>query len=274
MNNKKGHLGRGLAALMEDESSIEAREVSVDQILPNPYQPRKTFNQEKFDELVQSIKTQGIIQPIVITPMGENGKYYIVVGERRWRAAKELKMEKVPAIIKNLEKKEIMEAALIENIQREDLNVVEMAEAFKRLMEEFTYTQEELAGIVGRSRSSVANVLRILKLPEEIKNALREGKITEGHARALLAVESDKEREKLFQKMLQSKITVRQAEKKAQKKREKDVNLQAIEEKLSQMLKTKVNIVGRKKKGKLIIEYYSLEQLEEIILKLEGESNE
>jgi len=274
MNNKKGHLGRGLAALMEDESSIEAREVSVDQILPNPYQPRKTFNQEKFDELVQSIKTQGIIQPIVITPMGENGKYYIVVGERRWRAAKELKMEKVPAIIKNLEKKEIMEAALIENIQREDLNVVEMAEAFKRLMEEFTYTQEELGGIVGRSRSSVANVLRILKLPEEIKNALREGKITEGHARALLAVESDKEREKLFQKMLQSKITVRQAEKKAQKKREKDVNLQAIEEKLSQMLKTKVNIVGRKKKGKLIIEYYSLEQLEEIILKLEGESNE
>jgi len=274
MNNKKGHLGRGLAALMEDESSIEAREVLVDQILPNPYQPRKTFNQEKFDELVQSIKTQGIIQPIVITPMGENGKYYIVVGERRWRAAKELKMEKVPAIIKNLEKKEIMEAALIENIQREDLNVVEMAEAFKRLMEEFTYTQEELAGIVGRSRSSVANVLRILKLPEEIKNALREGKITEGHARALLAVESDKEREKLFQKMLQSKITVRQAEKKAQKKRVKDVNLQAIEEKLSQMLKTKVNIVGRKKKGKLIIEYYSLEQLEEIILKLEGESNE
>lgn len=274
MNNKKGHLGRGLAALMEDDNSIEAREISVDQILPNPYQPRKTFNQEKFEELVQSIKTQGIIQPIVITPMGDDGKYYIVVGERRWRAAKELKMEKVPAIIKNLEKKEIMEAALIENIQREDLNVVEMAEAFKKLMEEFTYTQEELAGVVGRSRSSIANVLRILKLPEEMKNALREGKITEGHGRALLAVENDKEREKLFTKMLNSKITVRQAEKKAQKKREKDVNLQAIEDRLSQTLKTKVSIIGRKKKGKLIIEYYSLEQLEEIISKIDGEPNE
>ncbi len=271
---KKGHLGRGLAALMDSDNGMESGEVSVELIVPNPYQPRKTFDQQKFDELVQSVKNQGIIQPIVITPKGDDGKYYIVVGERRWRAAKALGMEKVPAIIKKMEKKEIMEAALIENIQREDLNVVEMAEAFKKLMDEFTYTQEELANIVGRSRSSVANVLRILRLPEEMKTALREGKITEGHARALLAVESEKEREKLFKKMLQTKITVREAEKKVSKKKEKDVNLQAIEERLSQALKTKVYITGRKKKGKLVIEYYSMEQLEGLIEKIEGSGND
>ena len=218
MNNKKGHLGRGLAALIDSDSNVEAREIEIDTIEPNPYQPRKTFNQEKFDELVQSIKTQGIIQPIVVTPKGEDGRYFIVVGERRWRAAKALNMQKVPAIVKSMEKKEVMEAALIENIQREDLNVVEMAEAFKKLMDEFKYTQEELANVVGRSRSSVANVLRFLKLSEEIKNAIREGKITEGHGRALLSVETEKEREKLFKKMLQTKVTVRDAEKKAKNK--------------------------------------------------------
>lgn len=273
MNNKKGHLGRGLAALMDSESGIESGEISIELISPNPYQPRKTFDQQKFDELVQSIKNQGIIQPIVITPKGD-GSYYIVVGERRWRAAKALHMEKVPAIIKPMEKKDIMEAALIENIQREDLNVVEMAEALKKLMDEFTYTQEELANIVGKSRSSVANILRILRLPDEMKIAIKEGKITEGHARALLSVESDKERKKLFNKMLETKITVRQAEKKATKKREKDVNIKAIEEKLSQILKTKVLITGKKKKGKMIIEYYSLEQLEEIIEKIEMATDE
>lgn len=272
MNNKKGHLGRGLAALIDSDSNVEAREIEIDTIEPNPYQPRKTFNQEKFDELVQSIKTQGIIQPIVVTPKGEDGRYFIVVGERRWRAAKALNMQKVPAIVKSMEKKEVMEAALIENIQREDLNVVEMAEAFKKLMDEFKYTQEELANVVGRSRSSVANVLRILKLSDEIKNAIREGKITEGHGRALLSVETEKEREKLFKKMLQTKVTVRDAEKKAKNKQEKDANFKDIEERLTQRLKTKVVITGKRKKGKLIIEYYSLEQLEGIINQLEGVS--
>lgn len=273
MNSKKGHLGRGLSALMESEGGLETGEILVEKIYPNPYQPRKTFDPQKFDELVQSIKNQGIIQPIVITPKGD-GTYYIVVGERRWRAAKALNMEKVPAIIKPMEKKEIMEAALIENIQREDLNVVEMAEAFKKLMEEFTYTQEELANIVGRSRSSVANILRILRLPEEMKNAIKEGKITEGHARALLSVESEKERQKLFNKMLRTKITVRQAEKRALRKKEKDINIKAIEDRLSQTLKTKVSITGSKKKGKVIIEYYSLDQLEDLINKIEDLKDE
>lgn len=273
MNNKKGHLGRGLAALMEHESTVESGDIPVNLISPNPFQPRKSFDKEKFDELVQSIKNQGIIQPIVVTPKEEGG-YFIVVGERRWRAAKELKMERIPAIIKKMERKEMMEAALIENIQREDLNIVEMAEAYKMLMEEFKYTQEELAGVVGRSRSSVANVLRILKLPEDIKNALKEGKITEGHGRALLSVEDEKEREKLFKKMLETKITVREAERKALKKKEKDVNIKAIEERLSLALKTKVTITGKKKKGKIIIEYYSMEQLEEMIEKLEGGKND
>lgn len=269
MNIKKGQLGRGLSALIESETAFESGEISTDLLIPNPYQPRKTFDQEKFEELVQSIKNQGIIQPIVVTPKGD-GSYYIVVGERRWRAAKALNMEKVPVIIKTMEKKEMMEAALIENIQREDLNVVEMAEAFKRLIDEFKYTQEELANIVGRSRSSVANILRILKLPEEIKNAIREGKITEGHARALLAIDSETDRDRLFREMLNKKITVREAEKKVSKKREKDVNIRAVEERLGEILMTKVTITGKKEKGKLIIDYYSQEQLESIIKRLEG----
>lgn len=271
--NKKGPLGRGLAALIDSEEAAEIREINTEQVEPNPYQPRKRFNQEKLDELVKSIKTQGIIQPIIVA-RGGDGKYQIVVGERRWRAAKQLKMAKIPAIVKVMDKKDMMEAALIENIQREDLNPLEQAEAFKRLMDEFKYTQEELSEIVGKSRSGVANMLRLLRLSDEMKEALRDGKITEGHGRALLSVETEKERVKLFRKMLQEKVTVRKAEKESKKKKEKDVNFAALEQKLAGCLKTKVSIHGRKKKGKLIIEYYSWEQLEGIIERIEGEGDD
>jgi ParB family chromosome partitioning protein len=268
--NKKGPLGRGLAALIEADEASEVREIDVERIEPNPYQPRKRFNQEKLDELVKSIKTQGIIQPIIVAK-GSNNKYQIVVGERRWRAAKQLKMAKVKAIVKTMDRKEMMEWALIENIQREDLNPMEQAEAFKQLMGEFKYTQEELSEVVGRSRSGVANTLRLLRLAEDMKEALREGKITEGHGRALLSVESEKERAKLFKKMMQEKVTVRKAEKEGSKKREKDPNFLDLESRLSKNMKTKVSIQGRKKKGKIVIEYYSWEQLEGIIDRLEGE---
>lgn len=271
--NKKAPLGRGLAALIDSEETVEVREIDADQIEPNPYQPRKRFNQEKLDELVKSIRKQGIIQPIIVVK-GSNNKYQIVVGERRWRAAKQLKMAKIPAIVKIMDKKDLMEAALIENIQREDLNPMEQAEAFKRLMDEFKYTQEELAEVVGKSRSGVANTLRLLRLTNEMKEALRDGKITEGHGRALLSVETEKDRLKLFKKMLQEKVTVRKAEGVVRKKKERDVNISALEERLSSGLKTKVSIQGRKKKGRLIIEYYSSEHLEGIIAMLEGGGND
>lgn len=262
--NKKPALGRGLAALIDSDGGLEVKEIETNLIQPNPYQPRKQFDQEKLDELIKSIKTQGIIQPIVVTK-NKNDVYTIVVGERRWRAAKQIGLATVPAIVKEMDNKQMMEAALIENIQREDLNPIELAEAYKRLMEEFKYTQEELSEVVGRSRSSVANMLRLLKLPEHMQQAIRDNKITEGHGRALLAMEDEKKREILFNKMLEEKVTVREAEKKVKKKRNKDLTIMELENKLSSIFKTKVLIEGIKKRGKIVIEYYSKEQLEGLI---------
>lgn len=267
--SKKEPLGRGLSALIETEVGTEVLEIETDKIEPNPYQPRKQFNQEKLNELVQSIKTQGIIQPVILTK-GKGDKYTLVVGERRWRAAKILGMKTIPAIVKEMNNKQIMESALIENIQREDLNPIELAHAYKKLIDEFKYTQEELSEIVGRSRSSVANVLRLLKLPEHIQSAIQENKITEGHGRALLAIDDEEKRDKLFQKMLTEKVTVREAEKKVKVKKNKDITIQDLENKLSSVFQTKVTIKGKKKKGSIVIDYYSKEQLDDLINLLMG----
>lgn len=267
--SKKEPLGRGLSALIETEVGTEVLEIETDKIEPNPYQPRKQFNQEKLNELVQSIKTQGIIQPVILTK-GKGDKYTLVVGERRWRAAKILGMKTIPAIVKEMNNKQIMESALIENIQREDLNPIELAHAYKKLIDEFKYTQEELSEIVGRSRSSVANVLRLLKLPEHIQSAIQENKITEGHGRALLAIDDEEKRDKLFQKMLTEKVTVREAEKKVKVKKNKDITIQDLENKLSSVFQTKVTIKGKKKKGSIVIDYYSKEQLDGLINLLMG----
>ena len=267
--SKKEPLGRGLSALIDAEGINEILEIEIDKIQPNPYQPRKQFNQERLNELVQSIKTQGIIQPVVLT-RGDNDKYTLVVGERRWRAARILGMKTIPAIVKEMNNKQIMETALIENIQREDLNPIELAHAYKKLIDEFKYTQEELSEIVGRSRSSIANILRLLKLPEHIQNAIQENKITEGHGRALLAVEDEEKRERLFKKMITDKVTVREAEKKAKLKKEKDITIHDLENKLSSLLQTKVTIKGLRKKGSIIIEYYSKDQLDGLINLLIG----
>lgn len=267
--SKKEPLGRGLSALIDTEPGIEVLEIETEKIEPNPYQPRKQFNQEKLNELVQSIKTQGIIQPVIVTK-GKGGIYTLVVGERRWRAAKILGMKTIPAIVKEMNNKQIMESALIENIQREDLNPIELAHAYKKLIDEFKYTQEELSEIVGRSRSSIANVLRLLKLPEHIQSAIQENRITEGHGRALLAIDDEEKREKLFQKMLTEKVTVREAEKKVKVKKEKDVTIQDLENRLSSIFQTKVTIKGKRKKGSIIIDYYSKEQLDGLINLLMG----
>jgi len=271
--NKRGTIGRGLAALMGEDATKTAEiiEVDIEAISPNPFQPRKSFDQEKLNDLVNSIKNQGVIQPILVTKNGAGG-YTLVVGERRWRAAKLAGLSKIPALIKDLSKKEIIEAALIENIQREDLNPIDIAEAYKNLIDEFKYTQEELSAIVSKSRSAVANTLRLLKLPEYAKDALRKGLISEGHGRALLAVDDEKKRKDLFKKLTSEKITVREAERKVSRKT-KDENIEALEERLSKNLKTRVKIEGKGKKGKIIIEYYSLSHLEELLGLLEIEQS-
>lgn len=269
--NKKGPIGRGLAALMGEENVInmEVQEIDIESIVPNPFQPRKSFDEDKLKELVSSIKNQGIIQPVLLSKGGD-GKYALVVGERRWRAAKIAGLTKIPAIVKNLSKKEIMEAALVENIQREDLNPIDIAEAYKNLIEEFKYTQEELSSIVSKSRSAIANTMRLLKLPDYAKEAIRNGVITEGHGRALLSIDDEKERQRLFKKLTEEKIPVREAERRS-KGKSKDQNILALEDRLSKVLKTKVKIEGKAKKGKIIIEYYSSDQLEEILSSLEKE---
>ncbi|MCX7770523.1 MAG: ParB/RepB/Spo0J family partition protein [Proteobacteria bacterium] len=267
--SKKEPLGRGLSALIDAEMGLEVIEIDPEKIEPNPYQPRKQFNQEKLNELVQSIKTQGIIQPLIVTK-GREDKYTLVVGERRWRAAKILGLKTVPVIVKEMNNKQIMESALIENIQREDLNPIELAHAYKKLVDEFKYTQEELSEIVGRSRSSIANVLRLLRLPEHMQIAIQENKITEGHGRALLAIEDEDKREKLFRKMLSEKVTVREAEKRVKVRKEKDITIQDLENRLSSIFQTRVSIKGKKKKGSIIIDYYSKEQLDGLINLLIG----
>lgn len=267
--NKKLPIGRGLAALMGEKNILsgDVQEIDIDSIAPNPYQPRREFDQEKLNELAISIKNQGLLQPILVSKNGED-RYTLIVGERRWRAAKIAGLNKIPAIVKEMNKKEIMEAALIENIQREDLNPLDVAQAYKSLIDEFKYTQEELANIVGKSRSAIANTIRLLKLPEYAKDALRQGVITEGHCRTILSVEDEKERYRLFKKLTEEKIPVREAERRIRKKN-KDENILALEERLSKALKTKVIIEGRAKKGKIIIEYYSLDHLEELITNIE-----
>jgi ParB family chromosome partitioning protein len=272
--NKKEPLGRGLSALIETDAVAEVVDIETDKIVPNPYQPRKQFDEEKLNELVKSIKNQGIIQPIIVTKNKEKNVYTIVVGERRWRAAKIAGLKTIPAIVKDMSDKQIIEAALIENIQREELNPIELALAYKKLMEEFKYTQEELSEIVSKSRSSVANTLRLLKLPEEIQEAIKTNKITEGHGRALLAIEDDKKRMELFRRMLNEKVTVREAEKKVKQKKQKDVAITDLENRLSSIFQTKVSITGRKKKGTIMIEYYSREQLEGLINMLLGVKND
>jgi len=275
---KKG-LGKGLGALIDDSSNDEKGiiELKINEIEPNKGQPRKYFDDEKLTQLAESIKQHGIVQPIIVK--NEDGVYRIVAGERRWRAARIAGLTKVPVVMKELSNKQVMEIALIENIQREDLNPIEEAEAFEKLIKEYNMTQDEVAGIVGKSRSAIANTIRLLNLNNNIKNYLINGSLSPGHARAILSIEDEEIQENIAEEIIQNNLNVRDTEKlvkkylsKKNEKKEnnKDENYDEIEEKLKNILGTKVKIVGKNKKGKIMIEYYSLEELERIIEMVEN----
>jgi ParB family chromosome partitioning protein len=271
----KRALGKGLDALISNEKTEDSgiKELKINEIEPNINQPRKRFDDEKLQQLAESIKQHGIVQPIIVS--NEDNTYRIVAGERRWRAARLAGITTVPVIIKNVSKREEMELALIENLQREDLNPIEEAEAYEKLIREHGITQEELSGIIGKSRPAIANSLRLLALDEKVKGYLINEEISSGHARALLAIEDKELQKKAADEVISMKLSVRETEKlvkkyldsKKQKVRSKSKSAEhiEIEERLKEIFGTKVKLVTNNKKGKIMIEYYSNDELERIM---------
>ncbi|HKS21400.1 MAG TPA: ParB/RepB/Spo0J family partition protein [Thermoanaerobaculia bacterium] len=279
--NQKKVLGRGLGALIPQREQAAAApsglaEIPIAQISPNPYQPRKNFNEASIDELARSVRQHGIVQPLVVTRAGDN-RYKLIAGERRFRAAQKAGLSSVPAVIKEIAQDgDALQIALIENIQREDLNPMEEALAYHQLHEEFGLTQEEISQRVGKERSTVANFLRLLKLPEPVKKLLASGQLSMGHARALLAIESPKKQEQLAERVVKKNLNVRQTETlaapKTEKKpeKEKDVFTRDAEEKLQRTLRTKVEIDRRRRGGVIHIRYGSEEELIRVVDDLMG----
>ncbi len=248
--------------------------VNISQIIPNPHQPRIKFDEEKLQELAASVKEHGIIQPITVSKSGN--QYEIIAGERRFQAAKIAGLKEVPVIVREVTEQQKLELAVIENIQRHDLNPVEEAKSYKKLMEEFDMSQEEIAVKLSKNRSSVANKLRLLNLPVEIQRSLIEGKITEGHAKAILAIENPEKQRALYEMILKNNWTVRQAENKTKEvsvrthKRNVavDPEIKQKEEEISQKLGTKAKISRSGGGGRIVIDYYSKEELDNIISKI------
>jgi ParB family chromosome partitioning protein len=275
-------LGRGLDALIptlnisDDDKIVE---IPVNQLRPNPYQPRKTFDDDSISELALSIKEHGIIQPIIVRSVVKG--YEIIAGERRWRAAKKCEFETIPAVIRALTDQQVMEISLIENLQREDLNALEIALAYQNLIDTFSLTQEELSVKVGKSRSHIANFLRLLQLPSGVKDYVSRGTLSMGHARAILGIKNDKNIEEIANQSIKQQWSVRELEdavrkleagqdKKQQKIKSVKRNpyLLALEEELQEYLRTTVKIKSNQEKGKIEIAYYSsddLQRLTEII---------
>jgi len=297
---KPKHLGRGLESLLgpiintvEENMGISAAqeivksipdnelqksftEINLDNIMPNPYQPRQTWNNEQLRELADSIKENGLIQPIIVRQRGS--KYEIVAGERRFRAAEIAGLQKIPAMVRKTDDSEMLALALVENIQRADLNPIEKAKAYQNFMETFGLTQEQAAQKLGQDRSVVANYIRLLNLPAEVKQMLVDGSLDMGHARAILALPTDDLRRRLANRALAGRLSVREVERlvrlalteKDEKKQkqilEKPAHIKDLEEKIRSRLGTKVNIQARKngQRGKIIIEFYSLDEFDNI----------
>ncbi|MDP3703664.1 MAG: ParB/RepB/Spo0J family partition protein [Candidatus Omnitrophota bacterium] len=268
-------LGKGLADIITTAApGATSNFVSLrtDQIRENRLQPRATTNEAALEELKASIARQGIIEPVIVRPIA-HGIYELVAGERRWRAAKAIGLSEVPAIIKSLSDKETLEYSLVENIQRENLNPWEEAKGYARLVEEFGYTQEEVAATVGKDRVTVANILRLLRLPEEIQQGLRDGSVSLGHAKALLSVESRVRRLELYLRTTKEHLSVRQLEALAgvaspsrrRRNAQVDPQLKSLEDGLRQALGTKVTVSARKKGGRIVIDYFSQEDLARIL---------
>ena len=278
---KNRGLGRGLDALLSNEgdnvsSKIETTNVMpLSQLTPGKFQPRKNFNQDSLKELAESIKAQGIIQPILVR-MTSNNQFEIIAGERRWQAAKIAKLDEVPVVVKDIPDSTALAMALIENIQREDLNVIEEARGIKRLIDEFNITHEAAAEAVGKSRAAVSNTLRLLSLCEHAQNALETNKIEMGHARAILSL-SPIDQAMMCQKIVNQKLTVREVEKevsegstkKTSPKQSKDHDIQRLENELSDRFGTNISISHKQSgKGSINFKYSNLDELEKIIAKL------
>ncbi len=272
-------LGRGLRSLIpqvEEDNHAGVEQISVDSIVPNPFQPRKHFDEEKLDQLVNSIKQHGVLEPIIVRKAAED--YQIVVGERRWRACSLAGFTTIPAVVRDFSDRQMTEVALIENLQREDLNVIEEAEGYLRLIHEFSLTQEDVALSVGKKRSSVANTLRLLSLDDRVKELVVEGVLSRGHAKVLLSVEDTSERQHLAERIIREDLSVRHLEKIIKSTPRvprrtmvnEDPEVQVLQEELQRVLGTKVRLDYRKGKGKIEIEYYSDEELERILEFMRG----
>lgn len=283
MSNAKG-LGRGLGALFHQVDVSDGDEIineaNISELRANPYQPRKEFDPESLQELTESIKQHGIVQPLIVRKSIRG--YEIVAGERRFRAAQEAGLERVPIVVRDFTDEQMMEIALVENLQREDLNPIEIARAYQKLMDHLSIKQEELAARVGKSRPHVANFLRLLQLPPEIQDDVSRGTLSMGHARALLGIKDRDLLMKLAEKVKKEKPSVRQLEewvqqlnqsapKKEKKKKKSDPFIKQYEDLLQQVFSTPVRIKHGKKKGKIEIEYYSERELERLIEMLNRE---
>lgn len=292
MNNNKG-LGRGLEALFgafdnnDNYKNITTQkkgndtgvlEIDINKIKPNPNQPRKNFDQDALNELAASIKVHGIVQPIVLNQQPD-GQYLIIAGERRWRAANICGFKTVPAVIKNYTDKQIKEISIIENLQREDLNPIEAAKAIKELMDEYGLTQETVSDRIGKSRSNVANTLRLLSLYPDVMEMVEKGKISSGHARCLVIIEDPKEQIRLAQMVVSKNLSVRDLEKavkaytnptkKVVVKEEQSLELKELINQMQKTFATKVSAIGNDSKGRIYIDYYTRDDLDRIAELLE-----
>ena len=283
-NTTKKGLGRGLSSLMGDTETAQTKNTNIGQetkipianLKPSPSQPRRLYNKNSINELADSIKAKGLVQPLVVRPSpSDANSYEIIAGERRWRAAQIAQLHEVPAVIRNFNDTEALEIAIIENVQRSDLSPIEEAAGYKRLIENHGHTQEDLSGIVGKSRSHIANIIRLLSLPQSIQDMITEGKISSGHARAIM---NSAFPEQLAEKIINENLSVRDAENLAKDKKGiikkiklKDPDTIDLENKISEKLGLAININHKGKKGGSIkIEYKTLDQLEMITQKLKN----
>jgi ParB family chromosome partitioning protein len=266
-------LGKGLESLLPDKTQ-EIINLEITRIIPGDQQPRKVFKDAALQDLAASIKEKGVLQPIIVSRTGD-GTFRLIAGERRWRASSLAGLKKIPAIVKDVASADSLEIALIENIQREDLNPLETAEAFHRLMKDFSLTQEELSAKVGKDRATVANYLRLLKLPDEIKTCVNDGSLSMGHARAILSIDGRANQVEAARTIIHKGLSVRETETLAKKwgtearkkvvHHKKDPQIESLQEKLIRSLGTKVRIRHKGKKGKIEIEYYSLDELDRLL---------
>jgi ParB family chromosome partitioning protein len=280
MVTKRMALGKGLGALLPEVGQGEPRTLlycGIEEIIPNRSQPRKHFDESKLQQLTESIKEKGILEPLIVRRIDQG--YELIVGERRWRAAQKAGLKEVPVLVKEAEGREALELSLIENLQREDLNPVEEAEAFKRLTEEFHISQVDLAARLAKDRTTITNALRLLKLPSEVRNELLQNRITSGHARAILSLETKEKQKELCNLIIKKGLSVREAEAIAKRWSEKlkktppkerrrtdlESQLNSLQDSLRQYLGTKVRITPKGKRGKIEIEYYSNEDLQRIV---------